>query len=173
MPTHHPHIHVACNVRTASVVAPVDSTLQTLERFDADGIIDSFAVDAWPDKVQLGDAAPHSDVVEQFEEFDAWAEQWDVSIRPPFAVETRTLEIIDEIHEVLITPVQCLAVYVDGVLREVFPHSATRSGDGETYSVEDALALLEAHDIHGFEADQPPDVPPRERTPLAQELPRP
>lgn len=146
-----PPVRVACHVRTSSLVAPVDTTLRTLDGLETDGDIDEFAVGAWPAEVCLDeDAAPHGDVVARFEEFDAWAARWGVSIRPPFAVETRTSEITGESRDVLVTPVQCLAVYVDGTLAEVFPHSARADGGGEIYTVRDALALLRENDVEAF-----------------------
>lgn len=145
-------IRVACHVRKASLVAPVDSTLRSLDRLEDEGVIDEFTVSAWPGEVRLTDDPPHGDVVETFEEFDAWAEQWNVSIRPPFTVETRTSQITGESRDVLITPVQCLAIYVNGVLVEVFPHSSDRRGEGETYTILDALSLLEEREIQAFGA---------------------
>jgi len=159
-----PHIRVACYVRKASLVAPVDETLRQLDCLEADGVVDEFAVDVWPAEVRLTDDSPHRDVVALFEEFDAWATQWDVSIRPPFAVDTRQSEVTGETREVLLTPVQCLAIYVNGILTEVFPHAADRTGDGDVYTVRDALTLLDEHDIQGFGAGQPPATPPDQRT---------
>lgn len=155
-----PTLRIACFVRTCSLVAPVDSTLRTLERLEADGVIDDFTVGAWPAEVRLDDPAPHSEVVDMFEQFEAWAAQWDVSICPPFAVETRVSEITDETREVLITPIQCLAVYVNDVLLEVFPHSTDPTGDGDTYTVREALDLLEELDIRAFGREQALDMPP-------------
>lgn len=155
-----PHIRLACYVRQEPLVAPIDDTLRTLERFESDGLIDEFTVDSWPAEVRLGHDALDSDVVALFEEFDAWATQWHVSIRPPFSVETHRSEFTGETCEVLHTPFQCLAIYVNDVLAEVFPHTADRTGDGETYTVREALDLLESHDIRAFGESQDPDSPP-------------
>lgn len=151
-----PQIHVACYVRKSSIVAPVDSSLRTLERLEAENVLDEFTVGAWPAEVRLDDPRPHGEVVDLFEAFDAWAEQWNVSIRPPFSVETRRSEIIGETRDVLITPIQCLAIYVNGVLVEVFPHSTARTDGGETYTVADALTLLEEREIQAFGSGQGP-----------------
>lgn len=159
-----PTIRVACFVRTSSLVAPVDSTLRTLERLEADGVIDELTVSAWPAEVRLDDPAPHSEVADLFEQFDAWAEQWNVSICPPFAVETRVSEITDETRTVLITPVQCLAVYVNDVLLEVFPHSTDSTRDADTYTIREALGLLEEHDIRAVGGEQGAATPPSQRT---------
>lgn len=148
-----PSVRVACHVRKSSLVAPVDSTLRTLDSLEVDGDIDSYTVGAWPAEVHVGEGdtpSTHSDVVALFEEFDAWAEQCGASIRPPFAVETRTSEITGESRDVLTTPVQCLAVYVDDALAEVLPHSAGRAGDGETCTVADGLAFLQENDVEAL-----------------------
>lgn len=163
MQNHDPHVRVACYVRKSSLVAPVDSTLRTLDSLETEGIVDELTVGAWPAEVRLDDTGLHSDVVDLFEEFDAWADQWDVTIRPPFAVESRTSEITGEAREILITPVQCLAVYVGGALAEVFPHSTARSGDVRTYTVQDALTLLEENDIQAVDAGRYPEMRPGRR----------
>lgn len=164
MDANEPHVRVACYVRDLSPVAPVDSTLRSLESLESEGGVDEFAVEAWPAEVRVGDRTPDSEVLDRFREFDAWANQWDVSLRPSFAVETRTSQITGDSLELLITPVQCLALYVDGALAEVFPHSADRAGDGEIYTVADALTLLEDHEIQAVGAGQSPRTPPRERS---------
>lgn len=161
-------IRVESYVRKASLVAPVDSTLRTLDHLEDDGVIDEFEVNAWPGEVRMGAGPPHGDVVDVFEEFDAWADQWNVSIRPPFAVETRSSEITGETREVLITPVQCLAIYVNGVLGEVFPHSTEPTGGGETYTVGDALTLLEERDIRSVGSGQSPDTAIGRRPPAVE-----
>lgn len=161
--TGQPHISVVCYARKSSLVAPVDATLQTLTRLEADGALDDLTIGGWPAEIRLGDTSPHSDVVALFEAFDAWADQRNVSIRPPFAVETRTSAITGQTRDVLITPVQCLAISVNGVLSEVFPH--TTAPTGETYTVTDALTLLEEDAVEGSGAAQLPDTPPDQRRP--------
>lgn len=157
-------IRVACHARVASFAAPVDETLRTLERIESAGVIDEVTLDAWPAEVPFAaGGSPQSDVVARFETFAAWADQWDVHIQPPFAVETRSSEITGETREILVTPVQCLAIYVDGALQEVFPHTVERAGERETYTVRDALALLEAHGNRPFDAGHSPDTPPGQR----------
>lgn len=157
-------IGVGCFVRTSSLVAPVDSTLRTLEDLDDGGLIDDITVDAWPAEVRLGNPGPYSDVVDLFEQFEAWAARWNVSICPPFATETHHSAITGDTREVLHTPVQCLAVYVNGVLMEVFPHSTDPAGDGNTYTVRAGLGLLEEHHIRAFGGEQASAAPPSQLT---------
>lgn len=156
-------ISVACYARMASFTAPVDSSLRTLERLESEGVIDELEIHAWPAEVRIARETPHSDAVDRFREFDAWAEQWGVSIRPPFAVEIRDSSITGRTREVLITPVQCLAVHVDGTLEEVFPHSTGRADDAETYTVRDAIALLEARAGRAFGTNRTTDRLPSRR----------
>lgn len=168
-----PHVRVACYVRSLSLSGPVDSTLRSLDRLESEGVVDEFTVEAWPATVRLDCPTNNAEVVSLFEEFDAWADQWDVSIRPPFAIETRTSEITDDSRALLITPVQCLAVYVDGALAEVFPHTVDRAGDGGIYTVAEALTRLEDHVIQAVAAGASPATPPRERSAEARPVPNP
>lgn len=152
-----PTARIVCYTRLASLVAPVDETLRTLDRLEDDDVIDNVTIDAWPSEVRLeADGPPRSHVVDRFEAFEAWADRRNVTIRPPFAVETRRSEITGETRHVLVTPVQCLALYVDSTLLAVFPHTTDREGDGETYTVRDALSVLEARGDQLFAYDQPP-----------------
>lgn len=132
------HICVDCYLRSASLAGPLDETLATVQGLVDDGTIDEVAVHTWPSTVVLSEETEHTDVVDTFRTFEAWAAQWNVSIEPPFGVESRTSRITGDEREVLVTPVLCLAVSVNGALREVFPHHA----DDTTYTVEDALTAL-------------------------------
>lgn len=157
-------VQVTCYVRTSSFVAPVDATLRRLEQFHAEGVVEDITLGAWPAEVRLDDPVLHGDVVDLFEKYEDWATHWNVSIRPPFAVETRHSTITDTTRELLITPVQCLAVHVNGKLVEVFPHSTGRTGDGETHTVRDALALLDERAFAAAGPRQSPERPSGRRT---------
>lgn len=136
MPT--PQIRVDCYLRAASLAGPMDETLTTIEGFAEDGTIDEWAVHTWPSEVVLSDATDHVDVVETYRTFEAWADQQDVRIDPPFTVETRTSQLTGGSRDVLVTPVLCLAISAGGSLQEVLPHRT----DETTYTVEDALGAL-------------------------------
>lgn len=157
------HLRVTCFTRPASFESPIDATLRMLDRLQADAVIDDVAVETWPREVALGEGAPYSEVVSRFEEFTAWADKRNVYIQPPFSTQSRRSEITGETREVLVTPVRCLAVFVDGALRVVFPHTARREDAVETYTVRDALALLEERATQAFVPTPTTDSPPGDR----------
>jgi hypothetical protein len=72
-----------------------------------------------------------------------------VSLCPGFTVRERASLVDERTMTVLVPPVLCLAIHVDGELSEVAPHRT----DTATYTVEDALAGLGALDR------APPDRP--------------
>lgn len=133
-----PTISIDCYARPTSLSAPIDATLTTIQELVEDGTIDDCTIHSWPSTVVLSDETDHTDVVETFRTFEAWADQWGVSIEPPFSVETRTSQITGDRREVLVTPVLCVAISIEGALREVFPHQT----EGRTYTVEDAITTL-------------------------------
>lgn len=156
MTTHRPTIQVECYVRQSALVEPVDTTITSLKALAAEGVIDDLTIEGWPAEVALSDSSPQSDVVETYEQFGSWAEQWNVSLQPAFSRRSHSYQIIEKEVDVLITPVQCLAVYVAGALREVFPH---RTDGGETYTVPDAIGLLEEGDHLAQSAAGGPGLP--------------
>lgn len=148
---------VDCYVRASSLVEPVDSTVERLREFDRRGVIDELRVEAWPDDVPLDGAPEHSAIVGRFETFQTWADGLGASIEPAFTVRERTTLVADEIEAVLVLPVVCLAIHVDGELASVVPHTKGTT----TYTVDDALAELEARDapstrVRDPSADRPP-----------------
>lgn len=145
-------VTVDCYVRADSITDDVEEQFAAIEALSTSGAIDEWAVHPWPAEIVLSPATRDSEPVEQFRTFERWAAQWDVSIEPPFARERRSSAYTGESREVLVTPTVCLAVYANGRLREVFPHSV----EGRTYTVDDALDAL--HDgLPGVEAE--PAVP--------------
>lgn len=133
------HVNVDCYVRTDSISDPVEEHLSSLERLADRGVVDGLDVYAWPSEVVLSEYTEHLDVVRAFRTFQEWATRWAVHLDPAFRLADRSSELTGEAREVLRTPALCLAVAVDGRLREVFPH---RSG-GRTYTVDDAIEALE------------------------------
>lgn len=133
-------------VRPALLIDPIDAKLVTLQSLEDDGVIDALLLQAWPEEITLSDQPPHSEAVEVFERFDRWAESRGVSVRPSFAVRTRTSKITGETKEILSTPVMCLAVYEGRRLAGVFPHSA---GD-DHHSVTEAIAALKTGDLAAY-----------------------
>lgn len=160
-------VAVHCYVRASSLVAPVDATVERLREFDRTGAIDELRIEAWPDEVPLDGGAEHADVLGRFEAFRDWADRFGASVEPAFDVRERTTLVADESESVLVLPVVCLSIHVDGRLASVVPHLE----GGTAYTVDDALADLEARDYAAptaairATARSPPGVPSAARTP--------
>jgi hypothetical protein len=120
------------------VCGPRTEVIDRLSSLEADGTIADFSVETWPDEVAISEHTEHARVVEQYKEFELWAEDNGVTVSPPF--EHRTISpLVGKTREVLTVPMLCLAVY-DSELRGVYPCSA----DGRTCSVSDYLDAYEA-----------------------------
>lgn len=131
---------VDCFVRTDAISDPVEARVESLRALASDGIVDTLSVETWPAEVVLTPLTEGTSPVERFRTFERWAAQWGADIEPAFRRVTRRSDMTGETREVLRTPALCLAVRVDGRLREVFPH---RSKD-TTYTVGDAIEALES-----------------------------
>lgn len=144
MPTQDPatipegRVSVDCYVRTDALSDPVEATLESVRSLARSGAVDEYDVLTWPAEVVLTPLTEATLPVERYRTFRQWAAQWGVHIEPPFRRTTERSELTGETREVLQTPAVCLAVHVDGRLREVFPHTSK----GTTYSVADAVETL-------------------------------
>lgn len=139
-PTPGGRVSVDCYVRADAISDPVESRVESLRALARNGAIDEYTVRTWPAEVVLAPVTEETLAVERYRTFRQWAAQWGVRVEPPFRRTTRRSELTGETREVLHTPSLCLAVHVDGRLREVFPHRSK----GTTYGVADALATLES-----------------------------
>lgn len=131
-------VTIACYVRAPMLLEPVDAHVETLRACEREGIVDGLLLRSWPEQVRFDEASPDREVLERFEEFEAWADRQGVSVRPPFEVRERTSSATGEFSERLVTPLIAVALYEGSRLVGVYPHSA----DGETYTVEDAIATI-------------------------------
>lgn len=136
-------ITIACYVRAPMLLEPVDAHVQTLRACERDDDIEGLILRSWPEKVGLDGETPHGEVIERFEEFEQWADRLGVTVRPPFEVRGRTSTVTGEFRERLVTPLIAVALYDDSRLVGVYPHSA----DGETYTVEDAIATIRTGEL--------------------------
>lgn len=132
------HVAVDCYVRTDAISDPVESQVEAVTALERTGVVDDLSVRTWPAEVVLTPLTAETLAVERYRTFAEWAAQWGAEVEPPFRRTTRDSELTGETREVLRTPAICLAVRVDGRLREVFPHTSK----GTTYSVADAVAAL-------------------------------
>lgn len=136
-------ITVACYVRAPMLLEPVDAHVETLRACEREGTIADLLLRSWPEKVRLDEASPDREVLQRFEEFEGWADRQGVSVRPPFEVRERTSSVTGEFSERLVTPLIAVALYDGSRLAGVYPHTA----DGETYTVEDAIATVRTGEL--------------------------
>lgn len=135
---------VSCHVRAPMLLEPVDTHVETLRACAADGQIGDLVLRSWPEQVTRSTESPDRDVLERFASFRSWADRADVTVQPPFETRTRTSMVSGAETDLLVLPLICLALYDDaGGLVGVYPHSA----DGETYTVEDAIAGLQTGEV--------------------------
>ncbi len=130
------------------VCGPRTEIIDRLSNLNAEGTIDEFTVETWPDEVALSEHTEHARVVEVYKEYLTWATEHDLSITPPFERRTAS-SLVGDTQDVLTVPVMCLAVYEDG-LRGVYP--CTR--DGRTWNVADYLDMYESVDGRPGAADE-------------------
>lgn len=131
-------VSVDCYVRADAISDPVEARVESVRALARSGAIDEYTVHTWPAEVVLAPLSDGTLAVERYRTFRQWAVQWNVHVEPPFRRTTRRSELTGETREVLRTPSLCLAVHVDGRLREVFPHTSK----GVTYDVADAIGTL-------------------------------
>lgn len=158
---HRKKLTVEIYVRPAQLLEPIDAKIKTLKQLASTDHIDDLSLHAWPETITLSEETPYSDAVDAFERMEAWADEHDISIRPPFTVRTTTSTITGETRTKLRTPLMCLTVYVGEQLANVFPHSR---GDNQ-YTVTDAIAGLRTNELDLFMFDPDPFVPAPDRCP--------
>lgn len=150
-------ITIECYARAATMSGPVNETIETLQAYDQQDVIETLTVDVWPDEVVLTAETKETALIEQYRRFQTWAEQTDVSLQPAFLIRERATIVSDQPKRALVLPMVCLAIHADGELTTVVPHQT----DTTTYTVEDALADLTAPDrtIPTSHMDAPGDPP--------------
>lgn len=138
--SYHRDVAVDCYVRASVAGHLVDDVIETLRAHEAEGVVDEFAVESWPASVRLSGSVEESPVLGPYERFRSWADGADVSLEPAFTRKERSTIGSDAVDRILVPPVLCLAVHVDGTLVTVAPHHTGRAA----YTVEDALADVES-----------------------------
>jgi hypothetical protein len=114
-----------------------DAVAGRLEQLADGGHVDDVAIRTWDKKVPLSSGR---DELSAYDRFQDWADETGVSLEPFF--DTRSCYSMEsgERGEWLVLPALCLAVYRDGDLDAVYPHS---TNDGSR-SVLDCLHAIEA-----------------------------
>lgn len=136
-------LDVTAYVRPTLLLEPIDSKLQTLHMLDAEDVLGSFEVEAWPGQVPLAGEDHRGSAVSTFERFSSWADEHGVQICPPFSVETIDSDVWEGPRELLRTPVFCLEIAIEGRIAGVFPHADSSS----EYTVTEAIAALKTGDL--------------------------
>lgn len=133
-----PHLQVSldCYVRATADGELVNDIINTVHTYEKEGLLTEYAVEFWPDEVRLTDDTEGTDILTHYREFQTWAESEGVSLEPAFTRRERTPLVSDDTETFLRLPVLCLAIYNDGDLVSVAPHTTSRS----PYTVRDALA---------------------------------
>jgi hypothetical protein len=125
-----------CYVRATAAGVFVDDIVRTVHSYEEEGLLEECAVRFWPDEIRLIDDTEETPIITQYRQFQAWADREGVSLEPAFTRRERTTLVSDDSDTVLVLPVVCLAIRVDGELVRVAPHTT-----GSTpYTVRDALA---------------------------------
>lgn len=161
MDIHPEELTVEAYIRSQRLLESIDTNVEALHRLESANGIDDLSLHTWPETITLSERSPHSNAVDAFERMQAWADEHEFSIRPPFSVRTTTSTYTDETRTTLRTPVMCLAVYAGERLANVFPHSRR----DEQYGVTDAIATLETAELELFTSTPTPSVSPPDRCP--------
>lgn len=138
-----PDLTVQAYVRPGLLLASVERNLKHVRALESAGTIDRLLVHAWPARVPLAEDSLGQDVVELFERFNEWAAAHEVSIQPPFRVQSIYSAITGISDTILTTPALCLTVYEGNKLAGVYPHT---DGDDQ-YTVADAIIGLKTGDL--------------------------
>ena len=136
-------ITVVCHARAPLLFEPIDRQIETLQACESEGSIESVLIQSWPDQVTISEDSPNAEVLEVFDRFRQWADGRGVSIEPPFRRRTVTSPITNVSKRILTTPLLCLALYRDGQLVGVYPHSA----DDETITTTEVIGSLRTGEV--------------------------
>lgn len=121
-----------------------ERVVDDLADLEADGRVDDYEVVDWPKRFAR-DEDDHQHVRDRYREFSKWARERDVDLSPFFGTRECYSMSTGEKGEWVVLPALALAVYEDGRLSELYPHS-----DGDrTRSVEDGLDALETPQRRG------------------------
>lgn len=142
MSRHQTRVSIDCYVRPSVLTERADRIIETLRKYNECGVLTDLTEKTWPAEVPLADEAAASEIVAHYDLFQKWADLHGVSLAPAFTTRDQTTLVSDDPHPVLVLPMICLAIHLDGRLASVVPHSTKTT----TYTVEDALTDLENAD---------------------------
>ncbi len=121
------------------------AVLEQLKTFDAEGRIDSYEINVWTKEIRLRgpleDTAYYQNIFDHIDAFQQWADTHGVRLNTAFKMQSVDCEITGETYRVLSLPSICLAVYEDGKLCAVYPHST----DDHNQTASSCLNELDAY----------------------------
>ena len=121
------------------VCGPRTTAIDRFTELAATGAIDDFDIQTWPEEIPVSQRTEHGEVLETVDQYEQWAKERGLSLRPPFETRTSSL-LVGGSTEVLRLPMIAVAVYADDDLVGVYPCT-----DGETtWSVTDCIDALTA-----------------------------
>lgn len=134
-------------VRSLQPDAPADSladAVECLQVLDDDDVIEDFRVTVWGRQLPRSGPLAETDAVapyrETVREIRAWADEAGVDIASLFETRVVDRDLDGASYRATVLPTCCLVERVDGEINSVTPHQR----DGETHTVGDRLARLEA-----------------------------
>lgn len=147
-PTTDRDVTVELHVRSelpAPAEAQAEQVYEGLAVLAGQGAIDAAGRTAWPNRTPVAD--PEGNVRDVYLSFREWADEQGYSLSPFFQIRECYTADSEGWTDWLVTPAMCLAVYEDGRLSAVYPHT-----DGsETRTVQDGLQALERALLEGSE----------------------
>ncbi len=121
------------------------AVVETVETLADEDRIDSYEVHPWSKEIRirgpLEGTAYYQNVFDHIEAFQQWADERSVRLNTAFKMQSVDCEITDETYRVLSLPSICIAVYEDGELCAVYPHST----DEQCQTPSSCLRELEAY----------------------------
>lgn len=103
------------------------AVLEQLETLAAEDRVDSYEIHAWSKEIRirgpLEGTGYYQNVFDHVKAFQRWADEASVQLNSAFKQQSVDCEITGETYRVLSLPSICIAVYEDGELCAVYPHS--------------------------------------------------
>ncbi len=103
------------------------AVVHRLETLETENRIDAYEINVWTKAIRLRgpleQTAYYRTVFDHVEAFQQWADEASVRLNSTFNMESLDCEITDETYRVLSLPSICIAVYENGELCAVYPHS--------------------------------------------------
>ncbi|MBV0923792.1 hypothetical protein KTS45_06210 [Halomicroarcula limicola] len=131
------------------VCGPRATVIDRLSSLRTAEVIDDFSVTTWPEEIVVSGRTNHSELLDTVDDFEEWAAEHGLTLRPPFETRTASL-LVGGSKEVLTTPMMLAAAYEDGELVGVYP-----CADGErTWTIGEFLDALERDSTPLPDADE-------------------